>query len=160
MEQKFKIGKDCIGVGIGIMIMRDEKVLLGQRHPDPMKADSELSGEGTWTMPGGKLDFGETFEEGVKRETKEETNIDLNIFEAISVNNEIKNGIHFVTIGFYSDDFKGEAEIMEPDEITKWEWFDLNNLPSPLFFPSAKLIENYKQKKFYIKELTSLNSHN
>jgi len=49
-----------------------------------------------------------------------------------------------------SEDFFGEPKVMEPDEITEWQWFDLDNLPSPLFFPSAKVLENYKQKKFYI----------
>jgi hypothetical protein len=41
---------------------------------------------------------------------------------------------------------------MEPDEITEWQWFDLNNLPSPLYFPSAKVLENYKTQKFYISK--------
>jgi hypothetical protein len=34
-----------IGVGFGVMILRNGKVLLGQRHMDPAKADSELHGE-------------------------------------------------------------------------------------------------------------------
>lgn len=34
-----------IGVGFGILILRNGKVLLGQRHMDPTKADSELHGE-------------------------------------------------------------------------------------------------------------------
>jgi hypothetical protein len=34
-----------VGVGFGVMILRDGKVLLGQRHVDPTKADSELHGE-------------------------------------------------------------------------------------------------------------------
>jgi len=62
-----------IGVGFGVMILRDGKVLLGQRHFDAAKADSELHGEGTWTMPGGKMHFGESFEETCARETLEET---------------------------------------------------------------------------------------
>ncbi|MBI2038597.1 MAG: ADP-ribose pyrophosphatase, partial [Candidatus Nealsonbacteria bacterium] len=37
----------------------------------------------------------------------------------------------------------------EPDEITKWEWFDLSNLPKPLFPPSEKIINNYLAKKIY-----------
>ena len=40
------------GVGVGIMILNGRnEVLLGERHEDPGKADSELHGEGTWTMP-------------------------------------------------------------------------------------------------------------
>ena len=55
------------------MIKKGNKILLGKRNSDPKKADSELSGEGTWTMPGGKIEFGEELEEAAKREVLEET---------------------------------------------------------------------------------------
>ena len=58
-----------VGVGFGVMILKKGKVLLGKRHEDPEKASSELHGEGTWTMPGGKLHFGERFEDGASVET-------------------------------------------------------------------------------------------
>lgn len=140
-----------IGVGFGVMILRDGKVLLGQRHIDPTKADSELHGEGTWTMPGGKMHFGESFEETCTRETMEETGIviDKSKIKIISITNDIVTDAHFVTIGFLCEDFQGEVQVMEPDEITKWEWFDLNNLPKPLFFPSEKVIKNYLDGVIY-----------
>ena len=144
--------KKKIGVGFGVMMLKDGKLLLGKRHDDPEKASSLLNGAGTWTMPGGKLDFGETFEEGAKREVLEETGILLNKLNVICINQDMIEGVHFITIGLFSDDFSGEPKVMEPDEITEWRWFDLNNLPSPIFFPSAKILENYKQKKFYISE--------
>ena len=62
-----------VGVGFGVLLLKDKKILLGKRHEDPEKADSELHGAGTWTMPGGKLEFGETFEQGARREVLEET---------------------------------------------------------------------------------------
>lgn len=140
-----------IGVGFGVMILRDGKVLLGQRHFDAAKADSELHGEGTWTMPGGKMHFGESFEETCARETLEETwiIIDKNKIKIISITNDIIPDAHFVTIGFLCEDFEGEAQVMEPDEITRWERFDLNNLPKPLFFPSEKVIKNYLDGVIY-----------
>lgn len=144
--------KKKIGVGFGVMMLKDGKLLLGKRHDDPEKASSLLNGAGTWTMPGGKLNFGETFEEGAKREVLEETGILLNKLNVICINQDMIEGVHFITIGLFSDDFSGEPKVMEPDEITEWRWFDLNNLPSPIFFPSAKILENYKQKKFYISE--------
>lgn len=62
---------------------------------------------------------------------------------------------HFITIGLLSvheeGDFEGLVKVMEPDEITEWKWFELDNLPEKIYFPSAKVLENYKQKKFYIK---------
>jgi 8-oxo-dGTP diphosphatase len=141
-----------VGAGFGIMILKESQVLLGKRHEDPEKASSLLNGAGTWTMPGGKLRFGESFEQGATRETLEETGIQLNKVNVICVSNDIVETAHFVTIGLFSDDFSGEAKVMEPDEITEWQWFDLDNLPSPIFFPSAKILENYRNKSFYISK--------
>jgi 8-oxo-dGTP diphosphatase len=139
-----------IGVGFGVMILKDGKLLLGKRHDDPEKASSLLNGAGTWTMPGGKLEFGETFEKGARREVLEETGITINKMKVICVNQDIIETAHFITIGLFSDTFLGNPKVMEPDEITKWGWFDLDDLPLPIYFPSAKVLENYKQKKFYI----------
>ncbi len=136
-------------VGVGVMILKNNKVLLGQRHFDPAKADSELHGEGTWTLPGGKLEFQEELNEAGKREVLEETGIKANLSELISVSNDTVPDKHFVTVGFLCTDFEGEPKVMEPDEITKWDWFDLDNLPAPLFSPSAKIIRNYLNKKIY-----------
>ena len=140
------------GVGFGVMILKEGKVLLGHRHENPEKASSLLHGEGTWTMPGGKLHFQEKLKEGAVLEVFEETGIKVKGLEAISISNDIVQDAHFVTIGFLCKDFEGEAKVMEPDEITEWKWFDLNNLPSPLYFPSEKIIKNYLAKKIYQDE--------
>ena len=140
------------GVGFGVMILREEKILLGRRHQDPEKASILLHGEGTWTMPGGKLHFQEKLKKGAIREVFEETGIKVKNFKIISVSNDIVSDAHFVTIGFLAEEFEGEAKVMEPEEITEWKWFDLNNLPSPLFLPSEKIIKNYLAKKIYQDE--------
>jgi len=139
-----------VGVGVGVMILRNGKVLLGKRHGDPAKATSLLHGAGKWTMPGGKLDFGETFEICAKREAKEETGLKLNKVEVICVNQDIIETAHFITVGLLVTDPVSEPQVMEPEKITEWRWFDLDNLPSPMYFPSAKILENYKQTKFFI----------
>ena len=130
-------------VGVGTMILRDNKVLLGKRNSDPEKADSELHGEDTWTMPGGKLHFQEELEDAAFREILEETGIKANKekLKIISVTNDRVKDAHFVTIGFLCQDFKREAKVMEPDEITEWKWFDLDNLPSSIFFPREKILK-------------------
>ena len=138
-------------VGFGIMILKDNKVLLGKRHENPEKADSELHGEGTWTMPGGKLHFGESFEKGAEREVIEETGIKINKenLKIISLTNDVVKDAHFITIGLLCENFEGEPRIMEPDEITEWRWFSLSELPNPIFFPSEKVLKNYLDKEFY-----------
>lgn len=73
------------GVGFGVMILKNGKVLLGKRHDDPIKASSLLHGEGTWTMPGGKLHFHEGLKKAAIREVLEETGIKVKSLEIVSI---------------------------------------------------------------------------
>lgn len=138
-----------IGAGFGVIILDNNKILLGLRNEDAIKASSELRGEGTWTMPGGKLHYGESFEDGGIRETKEETDLDVEEIEVFCVQNDMNEYAHFVTIGMIAKKYSGEVKTMEPDEIIEWKWFDLDNIPSNIYFPSAKCIEKYKSGRFY-----------
>ncbi len=143
--------KKRVGAGFGIIIEKDGKILMGMRHPDPDKADSAFRSAGEWCLPGGKLEWGESFEEGAVREAKEETGLTISNPEVISVHNCKNEHAHFMTVGLVTHEYEGEATVMEPDEIVKWQWFDINDLPSPRYFPSFEVIGNYLEKKFYIK---------
>ena len=138
-----------IKTGVGVIITKDDKILLGKRSEDHEKADSELHGEGTWTCPGGKMEFGEKIVECARREVQEETGIKINEVKLISITNDRFKDSQFITVGFLCEDFNGEPKTMEPDEITEWGWFPLNELPKPLFFPSEKLVNNYLSKNIY-----------
>ncbi|MFM9634943.1 nucleotide triphosphate diphosphatase NUDT15, partial [Streptomyces galilaeus] len=59
-------------VGVGCLVVNDQNhILLGLRLGE--------YGKGTWGMPGGHLEFGETIEECCVREVKEETDLDVEI---------------------------------------------------------------------------------
>lgn len=131
------------------MILRDGCVLLGLRNTDPAKADSELHGEGTWTMPGGKIRMGDTFEQTAARELTEETGLMGRSFKVFSVSNDVVPDAHYITVGVLCDDFAGEPKAMEPDEITEWRWFPLDALPANMFPPSRKMTERYLAKEFH-----------
>lgn len=140
------------GVGVGVMFLQDNKILLGKRHHNKQKAGSELHGEDTWTMPGGKVDFGEKLTQTAVREVKEETSLAINEkdLKLISLSDDIiPDDVHFVTAGFLCKKFKGESKVMEPDEIIDWQWFSISDLPSPMFFPSQKVVDNYLRKEIY-----------
>jgi 8-oxo-dGTP diphosphatase len=146
--------KKRVGAGFGVLVLNEGKILLGRRHEDPDKADSEFKSADEWTMPGGKLEWGETFEEGAKREVKEETDLDIELddLDVLCVNNDMNEHAHFITIGLIANKVSGKPRVMEPDEITEWKFFDLNELPENFYFPSKNVLENYLEKKFYIKK--------
>ncbi len=137
------------GVGVGILLVKNGKILLGKRSPDPSK--TALHGENTWTLPGGKVRFGERLIDACFREVLEETGIRINKerLRRISITEEILPDAHFITFGYVCDDFEGEAKIMESDEIIEWRWFKIDELPEDLYTPSKKIIEVYKSSFFH-----------
>ena len=144
-----------MGIGVGVILLRNRKILFGKRNSDPRKAGSFFNAAGTWTLPGGKMDFGESFEDAAKREVKEETSIEVRNLKLISLTNNIASNAHFVTIGFLCEDFEGDVKVMEPDEITEWKWFDKEKLPSPIYQISEQVLKNYKEGVIYKQALKS-----
>lgn len=133
------------------MILNDkDQVLLGRRHHDPKKADTKITGADTWTMPGGKLEYGESFEECALRETREECGLELEDLEVMCINNDKDEKAHFVTIGLFAEKFSGAPQVLEPETIVECKWFDLDNLPDNIYFPSKKVLANYNAGKFYL----------
>lgn len=135
-----------------MILNKKGQVLLGRRHENPDKASSEFRVSDVWTMPGGKLEYGESFEQGAIRETLEETGIILKKIKIISLNEDMNEFAHFITIGFYSENCEQDPKVMEPEEITEWRWFNLTEIPDNIYFPSAKVLNNYKHGEFYIKD--------
>lgn len=137
------------GLGVGVMILKDNKILLGLRNPDKIKASSELQGQGTWTMPGGKVEFMETLEDAAKRELEEETSLIATDLELYCISDDMTDTAHYVTVGFMAKGYEGEVKTMEPETILEWQWFDLDNLPENLYEPSRKCIKKYKEGILY-----------
>ncbi len=133
-----------IKVGVGVLIIQDNKVLLGHRVEN-YKDTGGIHEENSWTCPGGKQEYNETFIECAIRETKEETNLDVETIEVFNVHDDISTDRHFITIQVIARNFSGELKAMEPEKIDKWEWFDLDNLPENLYTPSKNEIEAYKK---------------
>ena len=120
--------------GIGVILKKDGKVLLGRR--------TGAHGEGDWAFPGGHLEFGEEWENCVRREVLEETSLSIRNIRFGAITNDVfkTEKKHYITIFMVCDYKNGVPKIMEPDKCKKWEWFDWNNLPKPLFLPFKNLL--------------------
>ncbi len=123
-------------VGIGVLIFRDQKLLLGKRQNN--------HGALTWGPPGGHLEFGESFEACAIRETLEETGLLLSSPQFVTLTNDIftAENKHYVSI-FLSTQLPIGQEVknLEPEKLLVWEWFNLNELPENLFLPLKNLLQ-------------------
>lgn len=128
--------KPNVRVGVAVFIFKDGMFLMGQRK--------NSHGHGSWSVPGGHLEFGESFEETARRETKEETNLDITNISFAGITNDFfkEENKHYVTIWMLSDYAGGEMTIVEPDKFIKMEWKDFDNLPEPLFLPWNQLLKS------------------
>ncbi len=143
-----------INGGCGVLVFNDKnQLLMGLRNDDAAKADCELHEEGKWTLPGGNIEYGESFEEAGIREAYEEAGIKLKEedLEVICVQTDKNEFAHYISVGMVARNFEGTPRVMEPDQIVKWQWFDLDKLPKIIFTPSRLTIDCYLQHKFYIK---------
>jgi 8-oxo-dGTP diphosphatase len=132
-------------VGIGVV------VVFPSRYPDCVLISERLSshGKGSYQLPGGHLEYGESFEECAQRELKEETNLDSSSFKLIHVTNTIFSqqdgqSKHYVTIFMKTilhDD--STLKCLEPHKNSDWIWTKWKDLKTKkLFAPLQQAVEN------------------
>ncbi len=138
--------QDIIKIGIGVMLLDDDKILLGHRATNK-KDTGGIYETDCWTLPGGKQEYDETFFEGAKREVKEETNLDIDKLELFGAADDIQPDRHYITIHIIVREFSGKLKVMEPESEDEWRWFSLDKLPDNLYSPSEKFIKAYLESK-------------
>lgn len=123
-------------VGLGVIVMRDDKVLLGKRK--------NSHGDGTWNFPGGHLEMNESISNCAIRETKEETGLDISNLQYGPYTNDIfkSEGKHYITVFVLAHSETGEPKVMEPEKCEEWKWFKWSKLPEPRFLPIVNLLKD------------------
>ncbi|KAJ5539293.1 hypothetical protein N7513_007625 [Penicillium frequentans] len=112
-------------VGVAVFVVNQEgKFVIGKRKGS--------HGAGTWALPGGHLEFGESFEECAKRELVEETGLDIIDLEFLTATNDIMKAEekHYITIymkGVISD-VSPQLQLREPEKCDGWEWISWDEL--------------------------------
>jgi 8-oxo-dGTP diphosphatase len=107
-------------VGVGAIITRGDEVLLVRRGREPQK--------GIWSVPGGVLHVGETLEEGVRREVREEVGLDVRVVERVEVLERIlpdaagKLEYHYILIDYLCEPTGGTLQAA--DDAAEAAWVD------------------------------------
>lgn len=134
-------------VGIGVLVVRDGKLLFGKRKTS--------HGIGCWAPAGGHLEFGESFEECARREVFEETGLVVSdIVQGPTVNDVFTDvDKHYVTIFMIAHSVHGEPRTCEPDKCEGWQWFVPEELPTPLFLTVESLLKQGFNLSSYLSAL-------
>ena len=144
---KLKPGEDFIGVGGGVLIFNKKgEVLLKKRGSE---SRNEI---GKWEKPGGAIRYGETSVTAMKREIKEEVDINIDIWGLLPHTDHIikKEKQHWLALNYLADLKFGVVKNMEPRKAEEIGWFNLKKLPKNIAVPTRESIKNYLAGK-YIK---------
>jgi 8-oxo-dGTP diphosphatase len=114
-------------VGVGVLLVKNgDEILVGKRKGS--------HGSGFYALPGGHLEFGETWEQCAVREAEEETGIRLKessvTFATVNNNVMTEENKHYITI-FMRADVPPETQgaNMEPHKCETWLWVCFPNSP-------------------------------
>lgn len=133
-------------VGLGVIVVNEAGKFLVMKRKG--------SHAPYWSIPGGKLELGETFENGAVRELKEELDIIIIEPQVIAVTNNLKTydaeGVHFISVILVAKSFTGVPEIMEPTKCTEVRWVSAHNLPQPHFEASEAGVRCFLNNVSYV----------
>lgn len=124
-------------VSIDALIRKEGKILLVKRGFGPYK--------GYWALPGGHLDYDETIEDAVRREVKEETDLDVTSLFLLGVySSPSRHPMQTVAIA-YEVEITGEAKY--GSDAVDLKYFSLDQLPDNLAFDHKKIIQDYRKNQ-------------
>ncbi len=136
------MAEDRPKVGVGLVVFKDGKVLMGKRK--------NIHGDGLYCGPGGHLEHLETIEECAKRETKEEAGIEIGNVRFLCLINLLTFAPkHYIDIAVAADWISGEPQNLEPEKRDGWAWYEIDNLPEPLWPAERYYFESLKTGKAY-----------
>lgn len=121
-------------VGVACLVTRAGRTLLLRRQ--------RSHGAGSWSPPGGHLEFGESPEACAIRETAEETGLRISEPEFFALTNDlfVEDGKHYITIWMRAESTEGSPAVVDPAEVADIGWFAADALPTPLFLSLANLL--------------------
>lgn len=131
-------------VGLGVFVKNKGNILVGKRKGS--------HGTGTWALPGGHLEPGESFKKCCKREVLEETGLVIRNISPVVFTNDIfyGEGLHYVTLFFRAECESGEVIIGEPRRCDEWRWVLPSHIPRPVFLPLRNALEEIRKNQLFL----------
>ena len=117
-------------VGVGVLIVKGDTILVGKRKGS--------HGAGQYALPGGKLEWKETWEACARREVLEETGIVLKgpVEYAHTCEAVIDEDNHWITVFMRAEVTRATQPVnLEPDKCEGWEWVKWDGVGMPRFKP-------------------------
>jgi len=115
-----------VRVGVGAFILSSSSAHNPQNPTFLIGKRIGSHGAGTYALPGGHLEFGESPEECAAREILEETGLRVKNLRFLTATNDVmeRDQKHYVTMFVVCERVNGdeEARVMEPDKCEGWEW--------------------------------------
>lgn len=125
-----KPGLDCIGLSVFALVQNSRGEVLLAMHKFTEKKGKDY--EDVWAMPGGTVEFGEKVEAALRREIKEETNIDIDDIELVSYNDYFPDrGKHWLALNFTARAIHEEVKNLESDKFKKIAFVDPRKATEP-----------------------------
>lgn len=124
-----------VTAGARVLLVKDGKILLVKHTYQEQ-----------WYLPGGGLKKGETFEEAIKREIKEEIGGQVSNLKLLGVYNNFYENKNDHVVIFVSNNFTITGKTDR--EIEEYRYFDLNNLPEKVSRGTKKRINEYISDKY------------
>jgi 8-oxo-dGTP diphosphatase len=132
-------------VGIGAIVLRQGEILLEQRGNEPAR--------GQWTIPGGVVEVGESLENAVRRETKEETGLTvesanlIDVVDQVHLDKQGKIEYHYVIIDYI---VKATGEPKAASDAEALKWIPISEVEGYDLTPSFR--------RFFVKNKKKLNA--
>lgn len=114
--------KAKFSVGVSVLVVRDNKLLLGRRI-------NTGTLDGWLSTPGGRIEETEDMYAAARRELKEETGLDSDALLVIGFKEHFRSGEHYFMFYLFASDVQGVPENKEPGKCEGWCWVEWDKVP-------------------------------
>jgi len=134
------MGQDSVKVGIGVFVFKNGKFLMQKRHG--------AHGSNSWGVPGGHLEFGESFEATARREVLEETGLKIKLKFPIYVGewSPVVLGVPYHIVGIFTICKPITSKVTLSQAHDDYKWIDPKDYKNfDIMDPEDKVFERYNE---------------